>query len=287
MASRILGLDFNHCAIVLRSMARYHAISYAKYGGSRDKILEDFPILKNNMFSKESKVADMQQQFFSQSFKTQAANLASLGEALAASRMEKLANVDFADVLGGLLSKDIGCAVVLHGDCWVNNMLFKYGDKDEKSSNCPVHVKFIDFQLCSAASRVVDLFYFLMTSGKYEVINEREQDLLMIYYSEFTSYAQKLGADTKEAGLTWDAFQKEVDEYRLYGVFMGLLLAPMMTADSADIPDMESFTAEDFENSDEAVKKFYQDMDKGHSRAKVMNIVLNQLPKCANGQQYL
>lgn len=286
MGSRVEGLDFNHCSSVLRSLAKYHAISFAKFGGSREKIVEAYPILSQSMFDKANKAAEMQQQFFSQSFRNQAENMKELGEPLAASRLEKLAEADLCIVLGDLVCKDIEYAVISHGDCWVNNMLFKYAEKDTKAS-FPVSVNFIDFQLCQATSRMVDVYYFLMTSSKVNVINDREQDLLMIYYSEFTNFAERLGVNTLEMGLTWDNLQKEADKYKLYGVFMGLLLGPMLAADAADIPDMESFTAEDFENTDETIKKFYQDLNKGKSSEKAKNLVLKHLPRCTTGAPYL
>lgn len=287
MGNRKLGLDFNHCSAVLRNLAKFHAISFVKYGGSREKILEDFPILASGMFDKENKIAQVQQQFFSQSFRHQATTLRGMGEELASSRLDKLADVDLLTVLGDLVEKDLECAVVSHGDCWVNNMLFKYSENDTKQ-RFPVSVNFIDFQLSQATSRMVDFYYFLMTSSKLDVLNQREQDLLMIYYSEFTSYAESFGVDTKAKGLTWENLQREADKYRLYGVFMALLLAPMLAADAADIPDMETFTQEEFENSDETMTKFFADLTKGSfASLKAKTIVLDHLPKCANGQSYL
>jgi len=285
MGNRITGLDFNHCVLVVRQLARYHALSYVKFGGSRQRILECLPVLRNGMFSAENKTAEMQQQFFCHSFKSQAKTLGEMGETLASSRLEKLSNMNLFAELGDLVETDMEAAVVIHGDSWVNNMLFKYEDHDLKC-RFPVGIKFLDFQLATASSRLVDFYYFLLTSAKMDVL-KFEEDLLAIYYSEFTSYANMLGVDTQEKGLTWSALLKESDRYRFYGVCLGLLLAPMLAAESSQIPDMDQYTAEDLENTEETMKQFYDDISKGSTMTKAKILVLEHLPRCVGVDKFL
>lgn len=286
MGDRMLGLDFNHCSLVLRNLARYHAVTFAKFGGSRQAILEQFPGLQHGMFQKDSKTAEMTGQFFSQSFRSTGDSLRKSGEELAASRMEKLAAADLTSVMADLVEKDVEHNVILFGDCWVNNFLFKYEEHD-KAGRFPVGMKFLDFQLATPSSRLVDLFYFLMTSAKLDVLEKREGDLLMTYFAEFTGFASVLGVDTEAKGLTWEEFLKEAKKYRLYGVCLGLLLAPMLAANASNIPDMDSFTKEDMENPEEAMKQFYKDMESNAAVLKSKMIVLDQLPKCDGAEKYL
>ncbi|ODN01236.1 putative tRNA (guanine(10)-N2)-dimethyltransferase [Orchesella cincta] len=287
MGSRTAGLDFNHCNLVLRNLAKYHAISFAKFNGDRQKILEYLPVLNTSMFDPESKISTMQQQFMEQSFQNMAKNLRGEGYTEAAIRLEKMAASQFSVTLNSLIQENIEYAVVTHGDCWVNNILFNYDGDDSNKSAVPKAVKFLDFQLCQATSRLIDIYYFLMTSAKLDTINEREQDLLMAYYTEFTSFAERLGINTHERGLTYENFLKEVDHFRLYGVFMGLLLAPMLAANAEDIPDMEAMTEEDFSGkSEENSKKFIEDIYKGKANKKVECLVMKHLPKCNQGAAY-
>jgi len=199
-----------------------------------------------------------------------------------------MAESQFVAILNSLITDNIEHAVVTHGDCWVNNMLFSYDENEDEKSTLPKTVKFLDFQLSQGSSRLLDIYYFLMTSAKLEVLNESEQDLLMIYYTEFTSFIQRLGVNTIERGLTWENFVKEADHFRFYGVFMGLLLAPMMAANSEDIPDMEAMTEDDFTgNSEENTKKFMQDIFKGKGNMKVESLVTKHLPKCKQAADFL
>ncbi|CAL8134890.1 unnamed protein product [Orchesella dallaii] len=292
MGSRVTGLDFNHSSLVLRNLAKYHAISFVKFDGNREKILETLPVLAIGMFDPESKVSAMQQQFMEQSFKTLAGSLRADGITEGAKRLEKMAESQFSSVLNSLIADNIENAVVTHGDCWVNNMLFNYDDNDIENSTLPKSVKFLDFQIAQGSSRLLDIYYFMMTSVKLDVLDGREQDLLMIYYTEFTSFVERLGVNTIEKGLTWENFLKEADHFRFYGVFMGLLLAPMMAANSDDVPDMEAMTEDDFSGkSEENAKKFMEDIFKGKGQSspffeKIQSLVMKHLPRCKQAVEF-
>lgn len=54
-------------------------------------------------------------------------------------------------------------AVICHGDLWLSNILFKYGQSDQSEVR-PTEVKFIDFQSARFASLATDLVLFLFTS---------------------------------------------------------------------------------------------------------------------------
>jgi aminoglycoside phosphotransferase (APT) family kinase protein len=67
---------------------------------------------------------------------------------------------------------DTAFNVLIHGDLWVNNMLFRYSDDD------PVDVRFLDFQLLHFTSPAIDLQYFFSTS-LCEDVRENHLDSLM------------------------------------------------------------------------------------------------------------
>lgn len=280
---RQLGLDFRHCSLVLQNLAQFHAISYFKFGGSREAILEAFPILKGGIIDKSHKnFFEQQKAFFVQSYKNQADLFRKQGEELVASRLEKLAaNSNISEELLALAENKVKVAVISHGDVWTSNLMFGY-EKDDEGLRFPTKVKFLDFQLSLASSRVLDIFYFLLTSCQLEVLEkaQKERDLLLIYYAEFTRFAQLLGVDTEGLGLTWEAFQEEVDRYRFHGVCLALLLTPMFMAESGDVKDMDTVTKEDMDNPEKNMKEMYEGMKKSKGFQKVKYIVLEQLPKC-------
>jgi hypothetical protein len=185
-----------------------------------------------------------------------------------------------------LLGQNVDVAVITHGDFWVNNMLFAY-DESDGGSQFPVECKFVDFQIPVASSRFMDIFVFLLSSVKLEVVTEYERDLLMIYYTEFTEFAHKLGVDTQGEGLSWEKFVEEGDRYRFYGVCAGLVFALMMGAKSGDLPDMEGMKKEDLVDAEGALKMFQNSLAQSSTLMKVKVLALEQLPKCTGFEQYL
>lgn len=158
-------------------------------------------------------------------------------------------------------------------------MLFRYNE-----DNKPIEVKFVDYQISRAASRTLDMHYFLFSSPQLGVLNQRSQELLDIYYEEFTKFAKKLGVDIEEHHLTKENFNKEFEAHRYFGVVMGMMLAMFTTADSADVPEMESMTEDDWTSSE---SNFILGMVKDKALVRIKDIANNHLPKCAEMQEHL
>lgn len=140
--------------------------------------------------------------------------------------------------------------------------------------------------MTKASSRLVDVHYFLYSSPLNDVLNDREKELEDIYYAEFTEFAKKLGVDVEGPELTKENFEEELATYRFYGLAMGLMMALFITADSADVPDMESMKEEDMENVEE-VQKFFMNLMKEKAIVKITNYVINHLPRCEQMKEYL
>lgn len=286
MGDRKLGLDFNHTSVALQNLAKFHALSYCKFGGDLKQILAQFPILEHGMFQKDTKVSELGAQFVIQALKSQADMLRAGGDLQGASWLAKLAEVDFLQIFTDLVEKDVKVPVICHGDYWVNNLLFKYENNDLRF---PARLKFIDMETTVASSRFIDIFYFLLTSVQMDALQKRETDLLMIYYAEFTSFCGVLGVDTEARGLSWEAFLEESEKYRLYGVLMGLVTAPMFAMDSEEMPDMDKiFTKEKMENSiGDSFKEFYgQIKQESVAVRKVSRIVREHLVRCKGATKY-
>lgn len=157
-------------------------------------------------------------------------------------------------------------------------MMFRY-DEDNK----PIEVKFVDYQISHAASRTLDIHYFLFTSPELDVMNQRSQELLDIYYEEFTKFATKMGVDILRHGLTKDSLNKEFETHQFFGVVMGLYIAMFTGADSADVPEMESMPEDDWTSSESS---FLSSMVKSKALVRIKEIANKHLPKCAEMQSH-
>jgi len=73
--------------------------------------------------------------------------------------------------------------VLNHGDMWTNNFMYAYGNASQPA--VPTRAIFVDFQLSFYGSPACDLNFFLNTSIKLELLKERREDLIKVYYAAF------------------------------------------------------------------------------------------------------
>lgn len=83
-------------------------------------------------------------------------------------------------------------ASISHQDLWVNNFMVKNdGDKI-------VHAKFVDFQTCTYDSPVKDLLFFLFSSVQLDTLKEHLDLLLGHYHQNFIKTLKDLGCATDD-----------------------------------------------------------------------------------------
>ncbi|CAH1381770.1 unnamed protein product, partial [Tenebrio molitor] len=74
-------------------------------------------------------------------------------------------------------TKDPDHQIILHGDCWTNNFMFKSQEQYGK----PTSLRILDWQCSGLASPVLDLSNFIYTCCDTEKYND-VKDLLRVYY---------------------------------------------------------------------------------------------------------
>ncbi|XP_056644255.1 uncharacterized protein LOC130450083 isoform X1 [Diorhabda sublineata] len=79
-----------------------------------------------------------------------------------------------------------------HQDFWINNIMVKF-DCD----NRPVDCKFLDFQICNYDSPAADLFFFLFTSVRMDVLKNNLNNLIKYYLFQFQKTLESLNCDLK------------------------------------------------------------------------------------------
>nr|AEE62446.1 unknown [Dendroctonus ponderosae] len=117
-----------------------------------------------------------------------------------------------------------------HGDCWSNNMLFKYSPSDQLQD-----VKLIDFQLSRDGTPVHDLSYFFYSSASRADL-ARLEDYLKIYHQSLAETLE--GLDEKvEDFLSWDELLQEWKEHAAMGIFLGIYLWQIKLLDKGEYVD--------------------------------------------------
>ncbi|KAF2904589.1 hypothetical protein ILUMI_01587 [Ignelater luminosus] len=134
----------------------------------------------------------------------------------------------------GLLKDIDEYSVILHGDCWTNNMMFKY--EDTLNSTKPTEVCFFDFQISRLGSPVLDLLYFFYTCSPKEIINELDY-YLQLYYNSFSDYLRKLGSDPDKI-LPYSVLQEHWKKYSRYGLAFSIFVIHIMLTEKDEAIDL-------------------------------------------------
>ncbi|RZC34659.1 EcKinase, DUF1679, and/or APH domain containing protein, partial [Asbolus verrucosus] len=137
-------------------------------------------------------------------------------------------------------------SAILHGDCWSNNIMFKY-DKTENGKKL-VDVRLIDWQGIKVGSPVCDLAYCLY-SGTCKDVFDNLDEYLKIYHKSFSSSLKKLGSDPEKL-FPFEAFKEQWKKFAKFGMCMafGILKVKMTHTndclDSMDGLDTDNIIAE-------------------------------------------
>ncbi|XP_069690930.1 uncharacterized protein [Periplaneta americana] len=164
MAERTTGLDMDHCILVMRTLARFHAASVA-LKDRNPEILQPFMT---------SEVLDVMGKSFKYSFPPMFTNVAEKiknwpenGERYY-NKILNLAPGSAARYVEERKRDENDFNVLSHGDLWINNMMFAYS----KDNKCPLDLRFVDYQLSYWTTPAVDIHYFLESSACNDLLNK-------------------------------------------------------------------------------------------------------------------
>lgn len=136
-------------------------------------------------------------------------------------------------------------SVLIHGDVWVNNVMFHH----DKHGN-PDKVKFVDFQEIRFSNCLKDLMHFLFTSGNVEVIGERLDEMLKVYHDSLLEALEKLNFEVGDCFGRECFYEKLREEAAVVLVFstMELKYFTMDVEEDFDLNDMTKLLGMDREN---------------------------------------
>ncbi|XP_055605524.1 uncharacterized protein LOC129753704 [Uranotaenia lowii] len=234
MADRLQMLDAVHTRMALNLLAKFHAGSL--------KLVEEQPTIfdryKTGMMTRET---DAFHQFFNLTFKSFADEVDSWGPEWQyyANKLKKL-QLDFLEqglrVFDHQDKDDI--RVLVQGDLWTNNLLFKYD-----SSGKPLDIILLDFQFCCFASPAVDLFYFFFTSTRDEIRQNCLDEYMQYYYNCLVEYAKLLHCTKKLPSL--HQFQQQLLKKMFNAIYSSFVALPIQINEDSTDAEFETLVGND------------------------------------------
>lgn len=221
MANRKKGLDLNHCLLVMRSLAKFHATSVI----AMDRGLIPFNFFIKHVF-KNGETHKLMKEYYRQAMKYLLSSMEERWEPEWLPMIERL-RTKFLPIIGdqvlGFMDYNADQFNVMnHGDCWVNNIMFKYG----LDSVTPISLKFVDLQMCFYNSPVYDLQYFLSTSLNLEVRQNHMEELLLAYHGTLVKQLELYSY--KGDILTFEQLKKDFQERDILGIMTAVSLMPIL-----------------------------------------------------------
>ncbi|KAK7082818.1 hypothetical protein SK128_022977 [Halocaridina rubra] len=245
MYDRKMGMDVPHTQLVMKEVARFHAASLLlleKFPW--EDLLEKYTFLKYDWHSFDGCDDEALAGMFEPNMDITAEVLHRIGGYDVA---EKWLRSNKALVLHHIkeqLRRNPPFICICHGDCWNNNMLFRYNDEGD-----PVEAMFVDLQLTRVASPATDLNYTLFTSLTGEGRRSNISNFLTTYYNSFKDLLESAG---KSPSFSNEELIQEFKKKNLFGLIFGVMCCMVIVRPEDDIPDMNKEV--DFEDKEEVAK---------------------------------
>ncbi|KAL5277994.1 hypothetical protein ACFFRR_002938 [Megaselia abdita] len=136
--------------------------------------------------------------------------------------------------------------VLNHGDLWVNNFMFKYGQQSQR----PLDSLLVDFQLCFYGSPGCDINFFLNSSVKLEILQKFRESFVETYYNAFKTTLEDCNYDKIP---TLADIKNQVKSRERVGLFALFAFLPMVMLDKEA---SEESSIEGLANEETALKVF-------------------------------
>ncbi|XP_037817363.1 uncharacterized protein LOC119607494 [Lucilia sericata] len=189
--NRLEGLDMEHTHSVLKKLAQWHAASAVRVArkGAYNKIISEA------FFKEETR--EMMKTIFGSMHRVHLDCIKSFdGHELYYERMCEQINCRTDEMYDGAKVDLSEFNVLNHGDCWSNNVMFRhdaFGNIKE--------TYLVDLQVPRYGSPAQDLYYFLLSSTKYELKIKHFDYFIKYYHSELLKHLKLLNYSKKMPSL--------------------------------------------------------------------------------------
>ncbi|XP_013186371.1 uncharacterized protein LOC106131732 [Amyelois transitella] len=204
-------LNYKTVKLVITELAKLHALSYVfeqRYPEKFCKLKEQFEdIIFQDKFLNKSKLRSYFQDSYDASLNLVTDDDARKSLGVIGSKL--------LDILRGF-TKPHEHSVFCHGDCWINNMLFKF-EENEATAVC-----FLDFQTVRHSSPVTDIIHFLYLCTSPQFRSEFFETLKTDYYEKLKSTLIAFETDINTVYPAKD-FENDLEVAKQYGLLIAMI----------------------------------------------------------------
>ncbi len=222
--SRLFISDVDHCRVVLRRLAHFHAFSTLIQRDADETLLDLFPFAVDASVFRESfqsRVAVVKAELVKYLVCNKGMGVSDSDEA--AEKVERhLQDLFWKLVELRAQPHNMRMCVLAHGALDLRNIVFQY----DETSGRPTGAKFLDFSTMTVSSPIVDISYFLHSSVLPEVAAHHHSTLLTAYHRAHLEAIKSFGMHGFEMEL--EDLLTEYHAKQDYGAMMACLLKPAL-----------------------------------------------------------
>ncbi|CAK1584113.1 unnamed protein product [Parnassius mnemosyne] len=219
---RLKSFDWNYASKAVTELSKLHALSIAY----SKEYPEKFDALCTRFKSRID--VDNLKGFVQSMIDKVMAVLKEENKAKIETFLQKVQNDDFHKFVMPLRRP-----IIAHGDFRPSNLMHRTREYGQ------LEVVILDYQTLQISNPIIDLMYFIFSGSDEEFRAKHYRQLLDHYYLELCNALSRLDVDADEVYPKED-FEYELEKIQPYGLFMSLMLLPMVTVEAENAPKMDA-----------------------------------------------
>lgn len=175
----------DHVRLVMQTLGKFHAISFALKDQQPDKFHELAASL-NEIFIRRDD--PMLREFFLKQSESVLNVVSGAKDAHLLAKVKKLFETEPMNLAADCIDLNLSGldGVICHGDAWQNNTMFRY-DNDGK----PIEISLLDWQISRYSSPIIDIVYYMFCCTTKELRDDHYEEFLKIYHDSLTTHIQR------------------------------------------------------------------------------------------------
>ncbi|XP_031626607.1 uncharacterized oxidoreductase dhs-27-like isoform X2 [Contarinia nasturtii] len=228
-SDRPTALHFEKCVAVLKTIAKFHAISFAMKDQQPERLAKLTSKLSEITFTKP--INEELDIFLKRNVGYSMTTLDPEKDKVIIKKLMKFRE-NYASFMAECCAEKED-AIVLHGDCWISNIMFRRNH----STSDKYDITFLDWQGVRCGTVAIDLSYFIFCCTDAEV-RKRLPDLMRIYHDQLIQRIDEFGSNG-QALFPYEKLEWHMKKYAKFGLGMALISLHATCCKSSDLVDVQ------------------------------------------------